>query len=133
MPDYLFPALDGFVDILEIKLPADEVIVSDTSHNGSWKWTPGTNAAIGQVVNYLGEIDRLRFEIERNVKTEYGYEMSLLKPRAYILIGNSTSWENEKKEGLRKMNHALHGIEVLTYKDLLDRGNQSIAATVFTS
>lgn len=126
MPDYLFPTLDGFVDILEIKLPDDEVILKDASHAGSWKWTSETNTAIGQVVNYLGEIDRLRLEIERNVKTQYGYEISLLKPRAYILIGNSTTWSSDKKEGLRKMNHALHGIEVLTYKDLLDRGNQAL-------
>ena len=126
MPDYLFPTLDGFVDILEIKLPDNPVINKDTSHIGSWTWTAETNGAIGQVVNYLGEIDRLRLEIEKNVKTAYGYEISLLKPRAYILIGDSTDWDGGKKEGLRKMNHALHGIEVLTYKDLLDRGDQAI-------
>jgi len=126
MPDYLFPTLDGFVDILEIKLPDNPVINKDTSHSGSWKWTAETNGAIGQVVNYLSEIDRFRLEIEKNIKTEYGYEISLLKPRAYILIGDSSDWNVCKKEGLRKMNHALHGIEVLSYKDLLDRGNQAI-------
>ena len=126
MPDYLFPTLDGFVDILEIKLPDNEVIVEDVSHPGSWKWTTEMNTAIGQVVNYLGEIDRLRLEIERNIKTQYDTEVSLLKPRAFVLIGNSTSWLSNKKEGLRKMNHALHGIEVLTYKDLLDRGIQAL-------
>jgi len=126
MPDYLFPTLDGFVDILEIKLPDNPVINKDTSHSGSWKWTAETNGAIGQVVNYLSEIDRLSLEIEKNIKIEYGYEISLLKPRAYILIGDSSDWDGGKKEGLRKMNHALHGIEVLTYKDLLDRGNQAL-------
>jgi len=125
MPDFLFPTLDGFVDILEIKLPKDDVITDDKSHKGSWKWTSETNTAIGQVVNYLAEIDRLRLEIEKNVKTQYKYDISLLKPRAYILIGDSTGWESAKKEGLRKMNHALHGVEILTYKDLLDRGNQA--------
>lgn len=131
IPDYLFPTLDGFVDVLEIKLPDDEVILEDTSHPGSWKWTSETNKAIGQVVNYLGEIDRLRLEIERNIKVKYRYEISLLKPRAYILIGNSTSWLPNKKEGLRKMNHALHGIEILTYKDLLDRGRQATNKNIF--
>jgi len=130
MPDYLFPTLDGFVDILEIKLPNNPVIIKDTSHIGSWKWTGETNASIGQVVNYLNEIDRMRLEIEKNIKTEYGYDISLLKPRAYILIGDSSDWDGDKKEGLRKMNHALHGIEVLTYKDLLDRGDQAINLTL---
>jgi hypothetical protein len=126
MPDYLFPTIDGFVDILEIKLPNDEVIIKDSSHAGSWKWSAETNKSIGQVVNYLGEIDRLRLEIEKNIKEIYKLEINLLKPRVYILIGDSTVWQNDKKEGLRKLNHSLHGIEVLTYKDLLDRGSQSI-------
>lgn len=124
MPDYLFPTIDNFVDILEIKLPDDKVIVKDTNHNGSWRWSPETNTAIGQVVNYLSEIDRLRLEIEKNIKDKYKFEINLLKPRAYILIGNSSTWDTSKKEGLRKMNHALHGIEIVTYKELLDRGNQ---------
>lgn len=126
MPDYLFPTVDDFVDILEIKLPIDEVIVADASHPGSWRWTRETNKAIGQVINYLGEIDRLRLEIERNIKSKCGYQINLLKPRAYILIGDSSSWTTDKKDGLRKMNHVLHGIEVITYKELLDRGNQAV-------
>lgn len=129
MPDYLFPTLDGFVDILEIKLPDDEVILKEASHPGAWRWTRETNTAIGQVVNYLGEIDRLRFEIEREVKRKNGHEIQLLKPRAYILIGNSAGWEPDKKEGLRKMNHALHGIEIISYKDLLDRGHEAISSS----
>lgn len=126
MPDYLFPTLDGFVDILEIKLPEDEVLLLDSSHPGSWRWSAEANKALGQVVNYLGGIDRLRFEIERNVRAVYGREICLLKPRAYILIGDSKNWTSDKKEGLRKMSHALHGIEVITYNDLLNRGNESI-------
>lgn len=126
MPDYLFPTIDGFIDILEIKLPVDEVIVADKSHKGSWKWTPETNAAIGQVVNYLCEIDRLRLEIEKSIKENYGLDLCLLKPRAYILIGDNNNWDSKKIEGLRKLNHALHGIEILTYKDLIERGRQSI-------
>jgi len=124
MPDYLFPTIDDFVDILEIKLPDDEVIVKDANHNGSWKWSPEANTAIGQVVNYLCEIDRLKLEIEKNIREKHNLEINLLKPRAYILIGNSNTWDNNKKEGLRKMNHALHGIEVITYKELVNRGNQ---------
>lgn len=122
MPDYLFPTVDGFVDVLEIKLPEDEVILTDTDHKGSWKWTSETNSAIGQVVNYLSEIDRLRLEIERSIQENCGRRLSLLKPRAYILIGNSKEWTSPKNEGLRKLNHSLHGIEVITYNGLLQRG-----------
>lgn len=126
MPDFLYPTIDGFVDVLEIKLPKDDVLVEDSNHKGSWKWTPETNSAIGQVVNYLTEIDRLRFENENKVQNETEQKVLFLKPRAFILIGNSKNWENTKKEALRKLNYYLHNIEIITYKDLLDRGNQFI-------
>ncbi len=122
MPDFLFPTIDGFVDILEIKLPNDEVIEADNGHAGSWIWSKNSNIAIGQVVNYLCEVDRLRLEIEKQIKIKYGKEISLLKPRAFILIGNSENWKIEKREALRKLNHSLHGIEVITYLDLIQRG-----------
>ncbi len=124
MPDFLYPTIDGFVDVLEIKLPKDEVLMEDVGHKGSWKWTPETNSAIGQVVNYLTEIDRLRFENENTIRNETTDKVLFLKPRAFILIGNSQEWDDQKKEALRKLNYYLHNIEVLTYKDLLDRGNQ---------
>ena len=126
MPDYLFLTVDGFIDILEIKLPSDEVVVKDSSHEGAWKWSSETNVAIGQVVNYLGDIERQQLEIERHIEKKYDIKVSSLKPRAYILIGNSLDWQKDKKEGLRKLNHALHGIEVITYKELIDRGHQAI-------
>jgi hypothetical protein len=122
MPDYLFPTVDNFVDILEIKLPKFEVIEKDASHKGSWIWSKDSNKAIGQVVNYLNEIDRQRLEIERLVKQNYRKDVILLKPRAYILIGKSDDWLPDKKEGLKKLNYALHGIEIITYTDLLNRG-----------
>lgn len=122
MPDYLFPTLDQFVDILEIKLPSEEVILKDTSHNGSWVWSKASNFAIGQVVNYLSEIERLRLEIEKNIRDVYHLEFSLLKPRVFVLIGQSAGWDLPQKEGLRKLNNSLHGIEVITYSDLVNRG-----------
>jgi len=129
MPDFLFPTIDDFVDILEIKLPNDEVITLDSSHSGSWIWSKNSNIAIGQVVNYLSEMDRLRLEIERQIKIKYGKEVSLLKPRAFILIGNSESWTPDKKEGLRRLNHLLHGIEVITYNDLVQRGEAFLGSS----
>lgn len=126
MPDYLFPTVDNFVDILEIKLPTFEVIEEDRSHKGSWIWSKEANCAIGQVVNYLSEIDRLRLEIERLIKISFDRDILMLKPRAYILIGQSKHWTNEKKEGLKKLNYALHGIEIITYSDLIKRGETFI-------
>ena len=119
MPDYLFPTTDGFVDILEIKLPKFEVI-KEGNHKGSWIWSPEANSAIGQVANYLSEIDKWAPAIEKEI------QLPLLKPRAFILIGRSDDWNSDKQQGLRNLNHHLHGIRVLTYTELVKRGERII-------
>lgn len=126
MPDYLFPTIDGFLDILEIKLPSNEVVVEDSSHPGSYRWCGDTNRAIGQVVNYLNDIERLQLELSRAIKREYGWDVFVIKPRAFIVTGVKDGWSVIKKEALRKLNFALHGIEVLTYTDLIQRGVEII-------
>ena len=126
MPDYIFPRLDGFVDILEIKLPAQDVVVEDPNHSGSWIWSAAVNLAIGQVVNYLSEIEKNRLTIEGNIKDEYNRDVLMLKPKGYILIGRTDGWSSSKRQGLKKLNHSLHDIEVLTYTDLIERGRSSL-------
>ncbi len=126
MPDFIYPTADGFADILDIKLPTDDVIVEDSSHAGAWKWSADTNTAIGQITNYIVDVERLRLEIEKEIKMNTGRDVLLLKPRAYILTGNSEKWTPAKKEGLRKLNYMMHGIEVLTYHDLKLRAKRIV-------
>ena len=124
--DYLFPTSDNFIDILEIKKPSHEVIKEDKSHSGAFKWSGEVNEAIGQVINYLSEIEIHQFEIVKKIKQELCLEFNAIKPRAFILIGKSDDWNDKKKEAFRRLNHSLHGIEVLTYTDLLRRGENLV-------
>jgi len=126
MPDYLFPTIDGFLDILEIKLPSNDVVIGDSSRPGSYRWCGETNKAIGQVVNYLNDIERLQLELSRAIKREYGWDVFVIKPRAFIIVGIKDGWNEARKEALRKLNYSLHGIEILTYTDLIQRGQEII-------
>jgi len=130
IPDFLFPTLDGFIDILEIKRPAFETIREDPSHAGSYIWCPETNKAIGQVVNYIQNMELnqllLTKRINEKYEEEYPIPIHAIKPRAFILIGNSAEWKRKQKESFRMLNYSLHGIEVLTYSDLISRGESII-------
>jgi len=126
MPDYLFPTIDWFIDVLEIKLPDDQVILSDANHAWSWRRTGESNKAIWQVVNYLCEIGRLQLENEKIFEEATWSRVSFLKPRAFILIWNSENWDLPKKKWLRKLNYYLHNIQILTYNELVERWNQFI-------
>ena len=127
IPDFLFPTLDGFIDVLEIKKPTFEVIEEDKSHHGSYRWSRVANEAIGQVVNYLYEIELHQLEIVKKIEEKNGVRLSAVKPRVIILVGKSDRWTLKKREALRKLNHSLHCIEVITYTDLLRRGKRLIA------
>lgn len=126
IPDFIFPTIDGFIDILEIKLPAHDVIKKDDSHAGSFMWTNKTSEAIGQAVNYLHEIELNQLQIQKKIKENRQLDLLIIKPRVLILIGNSSTWNNSYKEGLRKLNYSLHGIEVITYTDLQNRAKQIV-------
>ncbi len=92
-------------------------------------WTSKASEAIGQVVNYIHEIELHQLELKQKIERAYpeiASEIFTIKPRAYILMGNSKDWIANQKEALRKLNYSLHGIEVLTYADLLKRGNKII-------
>lgn len=131
IPDYLFPTLDGFIDILEIKRPDADVISKDSSHTGSYRWSSAVNDAIGQVVNYIHEVELNQLQIQKNLKQNYAElfknQIFTIKPRAFILIGNSENFNDQEKEALRKLNYSLHGIEVLTYFDILQRAERIIS------
>jgi hypothetical protein len=126
IPDYLFPTLDGFIDVLEIKLPSHEVIKPDSSHPGSYAWSSEANKAIGQVVNYLYEMELNQLVLQNKINRKYAKrldrEIKIIKPRAFILIGAEDNWDAETKEAFRKLNHTLHGIEVITYTEIVKRG-----------
>ena len=122
MPDYLFPTLDGFIDILDIKLPQSEVVIQDHNHRGAWKWSSEANEAIGQAVNYLDEIQRNRLEIEKLLKID----AVILKPRACIVIGDCENWSLEQREGFRKLNASMNDVAFLTYRNLLNRAERLV-------
>jgi hypothetical protein len=131
IPDFLFPSLDGFIDILEIKRPSHPVIIEDPSHPRTFVWSSETNRAIGQVVVYIQELEDHRREVAERLNEEFelimGHKLKTVRPRAFILIGRSDDMPSPEKEGFRKLNHTLHGIEVLTYTDLVTRAEALIA------
>ena len=131
IPDFLFPTPDGFIDILEIKRPNFDTIREDPEHRGSYMWCPETNKAIGQVVNYIQHMELHQLELAQKINDKYGEKYPIpiqsIKPRASILIGNAADWRRRPKEAFRTLNYSLHGIEVLTYDDLIKRGESIVS------
>ncbi|HMQ11628.1 MAG TPA: DUF4263 domain-containing protein [Oligoflexia bacterium] len=131
IPDYLFPTLDGFIDVLEIKRPDQEIIIRDKSHTGSFAWSGECNKAIGQVVNYLHEMELNQLRIAQNIGRKYKDNLEagihVVKPRGFILIGKTDDWGEVEREAFRKLNYSLHGIQVISYTELTKKVEKLIS------
>jgi hypothetical protein len=108
--------VDGYLEIVEIKTPFPEALfIHDASHDSyhpSAKLTP----VLGQVMRYIEEVERYRDSIiaKDNCDT--------LKIRARIIIGSDG--DDEQKKALRNFNHHMHGIEILTFDQLVRIANK---------
>lgn len=103
--------VDDFLEIIEIKTPfKDALFIKDSSHE-SYYPSSKLSPVIGQVMRYIEEIERSRDAI--NSKDKY----DPLKIRARIILGRDGDEEHVK--ALRNFNHHLHGIEIITFDQLL--------------
>lgn len=127
IPDFLFPTLDGFVDVLEIKTPDASVLVEDSSHDSAFRWSRAASEAISQVTTYLDEVDANRATLTQRIEDKYSVEILTLRPRGLVLMGCSDAWKRREKESFRKLSHTLHGIEIVTYTNLLQRAKGLVA------
>ncbi len=121
MPDFIFPSIDGCVDGIDIKKPnVGEILIKDTSHVNSYYWSPEINKAIGQVVNYLYDMDENRLKLAELLK------VNIARPRGIIVAGRSNNWTAEQLKAYRKLSFSLHGVEILTYDHILERAKSLI-------
>ncbi len=118
--DMLVESLDGFVDLIELKKSSvNPLFIEDTSHRCYYP-SASLSQVIGQTIHYLGVMEDQRHLL----KSEDG--LNVLKPRAKIVIGQSSIMAEKEKEALRKLNDTLHNIEVLTYDEVKYRARRIV-------
>lgn len=121
IPDFILPTLDGFADILELKLPTHNVVVADPSHPGSFFWSSDAAKAIGQASNYIQEAEDNRLKLKEKMSDALGVDLVFVRPRAFVIIGLDEGWSDKQRRSFRNLQSSLHGIEVLTYNDIQRR------------
>jgi len=115
--DYLLRSYDGFVDIVELKLPTEEF------------WTDSIlprselTAAIMQCARYILETER-RMNDHKQIKKLNNTPIA--KPRITLLYGKSDKWKDEEKETYRVLNSSYHNITIMTYDHILERAKRML-------
>ena len=117
--DIILTNIDGYQDIIELKLPSEIVLLKDSSHN-NWYASAALSKAITQGITYIQETEDARPLIQTKEKLPF------LKPRAKIVIGRSEDWDTDRQDSLRKLNSSLQNIQIMTYDHLLAGANRMV-------
>lgn len=104
---------NGLRDILELKRPDMDPLRWDADHR-SYYWSPDAAEAIGQCNRYLDALH----EAARTGLRDHP-EVVAFHPRALIVIGRSEGWSDDKLRALHGLNNRLHGIQIITFDQLL--------------
>ncbi len=138
MPDGRLKRVDGLSDILEVKLPSEEVL-RVVARNRRYI-APKCSESLGQLVSYL-EYYLSENQTERSDETGEEIQDDALgkyyRPKGILLIGrrlksnmtaNATGMTSDAlPKYMRRQMAYFHGLEVLTYDDLIERARNGLA------
>lgn len=115
--DYLVRAIDGFLDVVEIKRPDLPFWTRPDSH-GNLCPSAQLTAAITQCLNYLYKIELQSNSVEFMERVE---DTKTVKPQCMLVYGRSVDWDDNELKSLRILNAAYHQLHIITYDQLLMR------------
>lgn len=115
--DLPFKGVDGFLDIIELKLPSVEIWTKDNIPRSE------VTIAIMQCARYLRTAETKANDHAK--MKELGCE--IIKPRITLIIGRSNGWSDEQRDQLRILNASLHDISILTFDHVLKRAEKMVA------
>ena len=115
--DYLMRAIDGFLDVVEIKRPDLPFWTKPDSH-GNLCPSSQLTAALTQCLNYLYKIELQSNSVEFMERVE---DTKTVKPQCMLVYGRSVDWDDNELKSLRILNAAYHQLHIITYDQLLMR------------
>lgn len=118
--DFIFESLDGFTDLIEIKKPSLPLFKYDASRKCYYPAEPLAQV-LGQAAHYIKVMEQNAYVLMDNDG------INVLKPRVKVIIGRSQNMNQEEKKSLRILNSTLHGIEIITYDDVVLRGKKLLS------
>ncbi|MET9574795.1 Shedu anti-phage system protein SduA domain-containing protein [Streptomyces massasporeus] len=116
---------DGALHVVELKRSMSLKGPLVKRHRDAWVPAAQVHEAVGQAVNYLTGLDENR----ERIRADFGIETR--RASALVLVGHPALHpevpEDEVNEALRTFNAHLTRVEVLTYKELVDNAERSLA------
>lgn len=127
-PDFLLIDSDGFVDLLEIKKPTEQRIITNSTYRNNYVADRDLSGAIVQMEKYIYTLNhggnRVECDIQRQIsdKLPEGVNVRVANPQGMLLMGRSEDLSAEQKFDLEIIKRQYKNIvDIMTYDDLLER------------
>jgi hypothetical protein len=111
---------NGLRDIFELKRPDMRPLLYDSSHK-CYYWSADASKAIGQCHRYIDAFHDYARGGLRDHRDVVGYH-----PRSFIVQGRSNDWNEDQVWALHGLNSRLHGVQLMTYDQLLAQAEKLI-------
>ncbi|MGW6537444.1 Shedu anti-phage system protein SduA domain-containing protein [Streptomyces sp. NPDC055051] len=130
LDEYDIPLVEanGALHVVELKGPKIKDLIKQ--HRNHQIVGPEVHQAVGQLMNYIKQLDQQGASMEQTFRNEHGVEYDMSRLCGTVVIGHSKHVVgfNKKQIGqvIRTFNSHLTRVQVLTYEDLLDRAEMAL-------
>ncbi len=123
--DFVLDRFDGYFDVLELKGPADPIVIAPEVQDGvpppasTYRLGPSLAAALAQIHFYRDALSGS----PQHLSSLYGLNLAR-SPRFIIVIGRDHDLQPHQRTVLEQLNQTLHRVEILPY-DLVAKRAQT--------
>lgn len=133
--DFLLVDSNGNVDIIEIKRPMDEKIITKTQYRDNFIPLRELSGTVMQIEKYIYHLNKSGQSGEDKLTTKYkakipsDFKIKITNPSGIIIMGRDISLTPDQKEDFEVVKRKYKNvIDIITYDDLLRRLGFIIAA-----
>jgi len=133
--DFLLVDSNGNVDIIEIKRPMDEKIITKTQYRDNFIPLRELSGTVMQIEKYIYHLNKSGQTGENKLTTKYkakippDFKVKITNPSGIIIMGRDISLTSDQKEDFEVVKRKYKNvIDIITYDDLLRRLKFIIAA-----
>lgn len=133
-PDFILVDDKGYIDILEIKKPAINILTKQASYRNNYVPVREFAGAVQQIEKYiycLNTLNKGREKFLQSLSKNLPEHIcpQIINPKGMLLIGRSKHFDKQQRGDFELIKRQYNNIiDILTYDDLLERLNNIIAA-----
>lgn len=126
--DYLFVDANGHIDIVEIKKPFDNAIMTGNLYRGNHIPLKELSGTVMQLEKYIYYLNRWGQRGEKKLIDKYGkylpngFEINITNPKGLIIMGRENNLSKAQKSDFEVVKRKYKNvIDILSYDDLFQR------------